>query len=473
MDPKTQPSLNDDRATALRENLAALFGVGTPSRENLGVILKKVAPEDVAAILEDFSEEDKILIFRSLPSDEARGVIIEETDQQSHDEILDGISTEEKASVLGEMSVDDIVDHIEQLPAEEKAIVLAELEPDEARDVEALSQFPPDVAGGMMTTDFLTLSVDVTSKQALTEIQGNLDAEVISYVYLVEKPAKLLGVVSIRDILRAQPSTPIRQYMVTDPITVNLLTDQEEVAQVANKYNLSVVPVIDNEGEIRGIVTVDDILDAVEEEHSEDMLRMAGTIAVHPYYESVTAGVWKRLPFLSLTMIGGLGIMLLRPYFEHDLSPSHLVLTLTAIPLLCALSGNVAIVTSTVMVRGLTTGEINLQRSWKALTHEFLIGTGIAVVMSIVISIVFLAYPALLQSSDASMSVSQARELIPAFAIGLCVSMVFAALVGAVVPVLCRMTKIDPAIASGPFVTMLCDLSAAFIFLQVIVKLLD
>ncbi len=457
----SESTANPERAGALRENLAALFGIGTPDRDHLATVLSKVTPEDVAAVLADFGHDEKLLVFRAMPSDEERGIIIEETDQASRDIILESLSKDEKVATLGEMPVDDLVDHLEDLPEEDRAHVLANLEPEDAREVEELSRFAPDTAGGLMTTEFLSVPLNVTSKTALEEIQGNLDAETISYVYVLDDRKRLCGVVSIRDVLRAKPTVPVREYMKTDLITVDVHTDQEDVAAVANKYNLTVIPVVDEKHRLRGIVTVDDLLDAVEEEHSEDMLRMAGTVAVDPYHESVYTGVAKRLPFLGLTMVGGLGVVFLERMFE---SRGVLAAALIYLPLLLGLSGNVAIVTSTVMVRGLATGEINLQRMWRALGHEFMIGTLIGIAVSLLVGLL-IGY-ALAEDETP-------RGLGWALGCGLVVSVSCSALIGAMVPIGCRLSgRIDPAIASGPFVTMLCDLTAALVFFLVIDTLL-
>ena len=467
---------NLDRAEALRENLIALFGVGPPDNESLRAVLGHVAPEDVAEVLDDFDEDKKLLIFRCLPSDEARSVVIEETDSESHDEILEDISPDEKVAVLKEMPVDDLVDHLEELRPDEKAKVLAELEPEEVRDVEELSKFPPDSAGGLMTTEYLSLGVTLTSKEALAEIQGNLDAEVISYVYVTESDGTLRGVLSIRDILRAKPQTPVEEYMVTDVLRVDVETDQEDVAAAANKYNLNVIPVVDGENHMRGVVTADDILDAVEEEHTEDMLRMAGTVTADPFHESIRAGVLKRLPFLSLTMVGGIGIFFMKALFEGEGGiddPRSLAWALAALPLLCGLSGNVGIVTSTVMVRGIATGDITAKRAWRALGQEVLVGAAIGVVLALVVGMIF---PLLPEGSGAAHDAANAGppplssyEITFALMAGLAVSVVWASFIGAMVPFACRASgKIDPAIASGPFVTMLCDLSASFIFLYLV-----
>ena len=457
-----------DRAEALRETLTAVFGLGAPYEERLRAALTKVPAEDVADVLGDFDDEKTIQTFRCLPDDEARSVVIEETDQQSHDDIIEGISKEERLAVFGEMPVDDLVDHLEERPPEEKAAVLAQLEPEDARDVEELSQFGPETAGGLMTTEFLSVPLEVPSNEALATIQGNLDLEVITYVYVVDEREVLRGVVSIRDILRARPQSPIREYITAKPIAVNVETDQEEVAAVANKYNLDVVPVVDDEGRIRGIVTNDDIQDAVEEEHSEDMLRMAGTVERHPY-EPVVRSAVKRLPFLFVTMIGGLIVIALTKFFVGEELPAeadHIVAVVAALPLLCALSGNVAIVASTVMVRGLATGEINLQRSRKAISHEVLIGFLLAIVLSIAVAVVLWLW-------NDQRAGNHAAEIAVSVACGLFAAILWAALIGSVVPIACRLSgRIDPAIASGPFVTMLCDVSAAFIFLYFVAQLM-
>ena len=446
-----------DRATALRETLLTMFGLGTPSVETLRALLQKVAPEDVAAVLGDFSEEQTILLYQALPSTEAKGIVLEETDQQSGREILEALSETEHLEVLGELSVDDLADHLENLPDEARSNVLAKLEDADAERVEEVLRFGPDSAGRMMTTEFISIPEGITSRAALEVIQGNIRAEVIAYVYVLDAAGQLCGVASIRGLLAAKPDTPVRDHMTRDPIAVSVDTDREEVAALVDKYNLSVLPVVDHDGVMRGIVTFDDIIDAVQEEHSEDMLRMAGTVAIHPFYEPVHVGVAKRLPFLLLTMLGGLGFVLIKTMFDGHIAVGVMDSTLALVPLMIALSGNVAIVSSTIMVRGLATGDINLSRLWKALGKEVTIGALIGLVLAVAVTVTLLI-------------LGPEIERLPYIAaMALCGSILVAAVIGASVPILCRLTgKIDPAIASGPFVTMLCDVSASFLFLLLV-----
>lgn len=457
-----EPS-SSDRAQALRETLVSLFTLDTPDPRNVAAALRQVAPEDVASILGDFDEAEKLLIYHALPSNEDRGVVLEETDQQSRREIIEQSTEKETLDVLGEMAVDDLVDQMENLSEEKRAKVLAALESEEAQDVKELLTFAPETAGGMMTTEFLTIPVGVTSRDALAEIQGNLNVEVISYVYVTAPGDSLQGVLSIRDILNAKPDTPIESYMKRDIITVSIDTDREEVAGVVNKYNFPVIPVVDEENSIKGIVTFDDVFDAVEEEHSEDMLRMAGTVAIHPFYEPIYLGFLKRLPFLLLTMLGGIGVIVLKGWFKGDIPDDIFLIAFAYVPLLCGLSGNVAIVSATVMVRGMATGDINLGRAWRAVGREVGVGVLIAIALSALVSFGI----AFMNNDEATARLGWLVGL------GLCLSIAWSAFLGAIVPLLCRASGvIDPAIASGPFVTMTCDITATFIYFFLVFALL-
>jgi magnesium transporter len=451
------------RAQALRETLVSIFTLGDPDPKNIAAALRQVAPEDVAAVLGDFDETEKLLIYQALPSNEDRGIVLEETDQQSRREIIEQSPEKETLEVLGEMAVDDLVDQMEDLTEEKRAKILALLGSEEAQDVKELLAFAPETAGGMMTTEFLTIPVSVTSRDALAEIQGNLNVEVISYVYVTAPDDVLRGVLSIRDVLNAKPETPVESYMKHDVIAVSVHTDREEVAAVVNKYNFPVIPVVDEENRIRGIVTFDDIFDAVEEEHSEDMLRMAGTVAIHPFYEPMYLGFLKRLPFLLLTMMGGIGVIMVKEAFEEKISAGIVAAAFLYVPLLCGLSGNVAIVSATVMVRGMATGEIHLGRAWKAVGREVGVGILIALALSALVSVGL----ALMIDTEVTPRLGWSVGL------GLCLSIAWSAFLGAIVPLLCRASGvIDPAIASGPFVTMTCDITATIIYFSLVFALL-
>ena len=372
-----------DRAVALRETLVSLSILGDEDRVALEGCLNRVAPEDVAAVLGDLDTDERLAVFKALPSVESKATVLEETDQQTRSDLLDGLSEEERSEVIGEMPVDDLVDTLDELPRAEQERIIADLEEDDAEDVRELRQYEADSAGGMMTPEFLVAPVGATSGEALATIQGNLNAEVISYVYVTSKEGRLKGVVSIRDLLKAGPETAVEDHMETDIVKVEVETDREEVAAVVDKYNLPVIPVVDSTGSIRGIVTFDDVLDAVQDEHSEDMLRMAGTTAIHPYYEPIYMGVAKRLPFLLVTLTGCIGVLMVQEHFKSVIDATKLMLmVLPIVHLISGLSGNVAVVTSTVFVRGLATGEIYPGRISRAIWQELLIGILIGAVFS-------------------------------------------------------------------------------------------
>ena len=467
MSPDQGSSL--ERASALHETLLAVLGLGDPDRRSLGRILDLFAPEDVAAVLGDFEVEEKILIFKAISSKEDQGVVLEETDQQSHREILDALTEEERRAVIGEMPVDDLVDHLEELPEAEQKRLIATLDKEEAEDVEELLQYEPDTAGGMMTTEFITMPLALTSRAALAKIQGNLGAEVIAYVYIVDDNECLCGVVSIREILRATPDTVVDTYMERDVVRVAVDTDREEVAAVVERYNIAAIPVVDRQERIRGLVTFDDVMEAVQEEHSEDMLRMAGTTAVHPLYEPVRVDVAKRLPFLLITMTGGFGVVLVQNLFRGPMEAIEAGILVMMLPLahvLSALSGNVAVVASTVLVRGLATQEVGVTRLRKALKREILVAILIPLILAPAAGLTLYVIG---HMAGGHMEIYCRPLVIRSLMLGMLASVAWAGLIGAVVPIFCILSKIiDPAIASGPFVTVTCDISSSLIFLLIV-----
>ena len=464
-------SSTQDRAVALRETLVSLRILGEKDLSALKGCLKRVAPEDVAVVLGDLDTEERLAIFKALPSVESRATVLEETDQQTRTDLLEGLSEEERSEVIGEMPVDDLVDALDELPRDEQERIIADLEAEEAEDVRELRRYEADSAGGMMTSEFLAAPLGATSGEALATIQGNLNAEVISYVYVTSGEGKLEGVVSIRDLLKARPETSVEEHMETDIVKVEVDTDREEVAAAVDKYNLPVIPVVDSSGSIRGIVTFDDVLDAVQDEHSEDMLRMAGTTAIHPYYEPVHVGVAKRLPFLLVTLTGCIGVLLVQNHFREVITgdgsdESRLLMLLVLLPivhLISGLSGNVAVVTSTVFVRGLATGEIYPGRISRAVWQELLIGLVVGLVIAVLVGLILSVFFQTMYESNT----------IAVVVCGLFVSIAWAAAIGALVPVFCRRVGIDPAIASGPFVTITVDISASFIFLLFVLLMLS
>ncbi|MCZ6795504.1 MAG: magnesium transporter [Planctomycetota bacterium] len=456
-----------ERASALRETLVVMFGVGDPDPASLQGALEKVAPEDVAAVLGDFPVDEKIRIFRALPSKEDQSVVVEETDRQSHREILEALTEEERRGIIGEMPVDDLVDHLEELPQDEQERIIATLDREDAEDVEELLQYPPDTAGGMMTTEFITVPAGVTSREALARIQGNVGAEFYAYVYVIDANERLEGVASIREILQADPGILVDTFMEKDVVSVPVDTDREEVAAAVERYNLTAIPVLDRASQIRGIVTVDDVMEAVQEEHSEDMLRMAGTTAVHPLYEPVKFDVAKRLPFLLITLTGGFAVLVLQNTFRDLITITLFAAVLPLLHMLSALSGNVAVVASTVLVRGLATGDVGSTRLKKALRRELLVAALIPLILAPLAGVALYFFG----QATGRDEYCQPR-IILAMALGMTASVIWAGLIGALVPIFCQLSRvIDPAIASGPFVTVTCDISSSLIFLVIVVLL--
>jgi magnesium transporter len=362
-----------------------------------------------------------------------------------------------------EMPPDEATDLVGDLSDEDRRELFAELEPETVGEVSRLLLHHPESAGGIMTSESITVRPDRTADEVLELLQERLDTEVVAYVYVTAENDRLIGVFSIRDLLRAAPDTPVREFMKTELITAHIDDDQEKVAILARRYNLKSIPIVDGDGRLVGLATIDDILDIIAEEADEDIYRMAGVADSHPAQQRMLRRALVRMPWLLLPVISGFLIAGLHEEKEGGAPTSGLGETITLvafIPLVMGIAGAVGTQTATMMVRGMAMGEIELHRSRKVFAQEF----GIGLLIALAIGGVVTGGLALLL--DAGL-LSGSGILAAAVGLGLFGGIILASVCGTLFPIGCEAIGLDPALVAGPFITSFNDVLAAATFLAI------
>ncbi|MDO9536520.1 MAG: magnesium transporter [Bacillota bacterium] len=423
-------------------------------QQTLEKILRQIKdgmhPSDLVDLVDDLNDAQKKELF-SLISNEEAALIIQEMEEFDQVSLIRLLTKHRASSILKEMAIDDATDLLGELHPEEAKDLLALIE-EEAEELRDLLRYPEDTAGGIMTTDFIALPEDLVAEDAITRLRELApEAEIIYYVYVVDAQTKLSGVISLRDLIAAGDGTFLREIMFRNVISVPAHMDQEEVARVVARYDLLAVPVVDEEQRLLGIITVDDILDVIEEEATEDIYRLAGTGEVRGNIldASVFGIARKRVPWLLISLVGGLLSGFVIGVFEETLK-SILILAIF-IPVIMDMGGNVGTQSSTVFVRSLATGEIENDDVWRYFFREVKVGISMGVFNGIIIALVASLWQGI-------------PMLGVVVGLAMFITISFAALIGTLVPMIFNHYGIDPAISAGPFVTTIKDVTGLLIY---------
>ncbi|HIN80010.1 MAG TPA: magnesium transporter, partial [Planctomycetes bacterium] len=434
------------------------------SQKQLSSLLAGVRPEDVAEILDDLSPDQKERVFSLLePGEQAE--VLDETDQTSREVLVDRLSPEELRTILEEMPPDEATDILNEMPQAERREVLATLDPKKVVEVLRLMQHEPESAGGIMTLDYIAVGPEQTCGEVLSLLQQTSDTEVVYYVHVVDEGHHFRGIFSIRELITAPESTPVRELMETELISALVDDDQEAVALLARKYNLKSIPIVDDANHLLGVVTIDDIIDIIADEADEDIYRIAGTADSHPAQQRVWRRALVRIPWLLLPVISGFIIAWLHKderTIDDFLTNSTERLTILALfsPLVMGIAGGVGTQSATMVVRGIATGDIELGRTTRRLIQqEILISLMIAVAIG---GIVALALAAIGGNSSGAVSIFPV-----AVGLGLGTGVLLASLCGTLIPLGCEKVGLDPALVAGPFITSLNDVVAVVIYLTI------
>lgn len=429
------------------------------SQARLKKIISRIHAADLSTVFPSLSVSHRRELFRLIGDREQQGIILSELDEDIVLSIIEGLSTGELVEILQKMPSDDAASFIKLLPQEQADEVLEKIRTKGGEDVESLLKYPDDTAGGIMIPDFIALSQDMTAGEVISTLQSKeyKDIEMPFYIYVVDEEQRLVGVCSLRQLVLVRPETPLKNFMSTDVISVTTDMDQEEVAKIVARYNFLAVPVVDAEHHMAGLVTVDDVIDIFREEATEDILKMAGVGEEFVETKSIFRSTRIRLPWLFASCVGGIIAIFVIGHFEASLQKiSYLA---AFIPVIMGMGGNIGIQSSTIVVRGLATGRIHIQDLWSVVIKELAIGVILGLVYGLL-----LATLAQIQYDVTGFSL--------AVSMGVLSSMSIAALIGSLLPMLFARVHIDPAVATGPFVTTAIDIVSVFFYFQLATFLL-
>lgn len=415
--------------------------------------LDPLHPADIAEFIEYLDDEDRRRIILALPVKKA-ALTVEEMEPEVQSRILHHVSDRQAARILDEMSDDDIADLLGEISPQEAADILELLEDEEAADVQELLEYLRDSAGGIMTTDVMALDEELSAEEAIGVLRTTTpDAETVYYLYIINRESQLTGVLSLRELIVAPPSARLRELMNPSVISVQAQTDQEEVAKLVAKYDLLAVPVVDASNRLLGIITVDDVLDVIEEEVSEDFYRISGTVPHEG--EGITVDMAlpekarRRLPWLMGLLIGHLFTGRVISEFEEILQ--SVVALAYFIPVLMDMGGNVGTQSLAMVVRGLATGRIHARRLVWAIFREAQTGLVLGAILGV--SIAFISF---IWQGSATLGL--------VVGISMAVTVFSAAVMGTFIPLFLDYIGIDSAVASGPFITTVIDIASLIIY---------
>ena len=421
---------------------------------------------DIAEMIENVNDRlglDKaILTFRMLPKDVSVEVFayLPEEDQV---EVINGITQREIDHIIEELAFDDMIDLLEELPANLVDKILLNTTKEERSLINTFLNYPENSAGSLMTIDYIDFKVDMTVRQCLEHIkEAGLDSETVYTCYVMDRDRMLLGVVSLRALVMADGDEIVADIMHDDPMSINVLTDQEEVSNIFKRYGILALPVVDKEGRLVGIITVDDIFDVIDDEVTEDFQRMAGVTgdSDEDYLDmSVFKHARNRLPWLFILMISYI--------FTGNIiaNVENLVAAIPALviymPMVMGTGGNSGSQSATLIIRGLATEDIEVKDFLKVLWKEFRTSIIVGVVLSLLnmARVVFLDRRGFLVALTVSAS--------------MCLVVMVAKMVGSMLPIIAKKIGIDPALMAGPLVSSLTDMISLAIYFQMATMILN
>ena len=425
-------------------------------------LLTKLRPVDIAQILGQLPQYERETIFYALVRNEltkaAEALSEMETDRAVA--LLTTLNREDISRLLQELPSDDAALLVGEMPEELREELLDTMKVEHSTDVQELLGFADETAGRIMTPDYFALDEEMTVSEAITSLQRRSEEfEMAFYLYVVDLRNHLLGVVSLRQLLLNSPSTPLRKIMISDVIKVTTDTDQEEVARMVATYNLLAVPVVDEENKLVGIITVDDVIDVMREEATEDIYALAGVEADDRALGSAMNSVRRRLPWLMLSLGGALIAVAIMYFYLSRMPPRDTTLLIAIlIPIVATMGSNAATQTMTVVVRGIGLGEVSWDTRWRVTFKEALVG----IINGLVVGVSVCAIIALWFNLGLGIVLGLTMVL----------SLLVAGTLGTLIPVLLKRFRVDPALASSVFVVTFTDIVTLFFYLGVATLLL-
>ena len=438
------------RIDLVLDSVKRLLRIGATA--NLLNLLQKQHPADLAQIFSDLADKDREAAFSLLADRNGRLAMeaVSELGPEAGSGLLATRSAEEIAKLAQEIPSDDAAALIDNLPEDLSGAVLNLMRPKESGVVENLLEYDEQTAGRIMNPHVFALSEDITVGDAITELQTNRDVEMVFYLYVVDERRHLVGVTSLRRLLLVSPETPLKRIMTAELISARVDMDQEEVARQVASYNLLAIPVVDEENKLVGVITVDDVIDVIKDEATEDIYRLAGVAGDERAFTPAGESLRKRLPWLGINLITAFLAASVVALFENTID--QITALAVFMPIVAGMGGNAATQTLTVIVRGIALGELTWGNARKALFKEAIVGVSNGVILGLVAAAVAWA-----TRGSATLGLVLCAAMI--------INMFVAATAGTLIPLGLRAADIDPALASSVFITTLTDVIGFFSFL--------
>ena len=438
------------RIDVVLDSVKRLLRIGASA--NLLNLLQKQHPADLAQIFSELQDKEREAAFSLLAERNGRLAMeaISELEPETGATLLATRSADEIAKLAQEIPSDDAAALIDYLPEELSVAVLDLMRPKESGVVENLLEYAEQTAGRIMNPHVFALNEDLTVGEAITELQSNRDVEMVFYLYVVDERRHLVGVVSLRRLLLVSPETPLKRIMTADLMSARVDMDQEEVARQVASYNLLAIPVVDEENKLVGVITVDDVIDVIKDEATEDIYRLAGVAGDERVFTSLKETFRKRLPTLAIQLVTLFAAAAVIAVFEPTIG--KVTALAVFMPIVAGMGATAATQTLTVMVRGLALGELTWSNSRKALLKEVALGVGNGILLGVVAAVVTWA-----AKGDPVLGLLLGLAMI--------INLFIAAAAGTLVPIGLRAANLDPALASSVVVTTMTDVLGFATFL--------
>lgn len=438
----------EERLTILVEAIRKLIRRG--AYPNITKVLAKTHPADIAQVFRYLDIADGRILFNLIGDRQTAAYVLSEIEHSVGAQLLEQIDEDTITGVLQEMPYDDAVDIIRNMPEELAQSILSRMQDDRSDEIEQLLQYPEDSAGGIMATEVFSLPQDLTARQAIEAMQESEDLEMVFYLYVTDAQRRLVGVLSLRQLLTVRPNTVLRDIMISDVIRVQVDRDQEEVAHLVARYNLLAIPVVDAQDTLMGIITVDDVIDVLRQEATEDFYKMAGASEEELLYGFKAFKIARlRLPWLLLNLLGGVVTGYLMWLFKVTLK--EVIALISFVPVITGMGGNVGGQSATIVVRGFATGRIDFSTLGRVFLKELRVGAIMGLACGSVVGGIALIWH---HNPYLGLVVGTAMAI----------AVTVASFMGVLAPTLFRRLGVDPAIASMPFVQTANDITGILIY---------
>lgn len=435
------PALNQDTVREL---------IRTASPDRILRYLGKSHPADIALLFKDLDPVEVRLLFDLLFSIRRAGKTLKELPPDLLPEILELIEEEKIAKMMVWTDPDDEVMFIDCLPEERRERVLALVDPDRRERVQQSISYPEGTVGRITTTEYLALPPNTSAQEAIDKIRERGELESFFYLYVVDQAEKLIGVVPLRNLVVAPKDRTLLEMMIPDPVQGEVSMDQEDAARLVSKYDLLALPIVDSGGHLMGIITVDDVIDIINQETTEDMYRMAGLEEEDRIFSHPKLSIQKRLPWMSFNLLTAMLAAFVVGLFEGTIEKA--VSLAVFMPVVAGMGGNGGIQTLTVMVRGIALGELEFSTAWRAVMKEVIVGITIGAATGLMVAGV-----AYLWKGNPVLGLILALAMV--------INLLVAALAGTLIPLALKQVRLDPALGSGVLVTTFTDVFGFLSFL--------